>query len=914
MKLPNLSTLNRRFKQGAVDVKQRFEQATTSSREVVKETSYNFKVTTPQTYSYYSECYKNLPLNPKLVLFEAYQGTSFTGDLYALYTAMQKDERFADYEFVWTYSNDEIFNQLVANLSGVLNNTRFVSKSSKEYLELLATAGYYFNNEAAPLYYTKREGQIFTTVWRSTPFAYKGYDNGFDANNPYPIRNWLRSYLMSDYITSANEETTRILRRSYRLDGLYEGQILESGCPRFDIYHQMDTQNVKQKLENNGIIYSDDKPILTLHFSTDIKRGRENEDRFIQELTHYTEELKEQYNLLFLLPKSLRTMLIQENELFEAYCVPEWLDRTEILSISDVLVTDHSSVYYEFKPLHRPVYFYDFEEKTLDNHYVSMDEMEGTTCYTIIELVTELSKLELEAPTQLEISEVSSKYLDYIFFNQQPEGLSIKEAENGKKRLLFYAGNMKNNFITYRLFQVLNNLDFDKYDVSLLLPTNDLGSTSFDNLRKISTKVRPFFFQGYGLFTKEEDIQDKKIRKFGITPATQKDYPIMAYQRETRRTLATCHFDVAIDFQGNDFYWSRYIAESNSDYKVLMQQYNLSYQWNKAKKTRQKHRLESMNSLMTYYQKFDQIIHIKRNYEANMEFVKDYVAAEYVSYYQANDEEPTVKFPYYEAIQEPTLVEQSITRKVIPEDITAMEFYPNINDLSYSMVLDMSKAEQLTAVAKVMVDQTEYVKVLVDSLFFGWVNAETVNVETTHILETREVSYYAMIKKDKGHSIKAAPHNTTNDNYVVSASYYLSGIIVKVDEEVETLNNTYCRISIDDEVLGYVDRKALEEVKASERKVASNHLRNAERIEMRILRSEAYEAKATLKQPSETVLYKKSYGSYRCEPLEMTGEQLAPRPLRITWRVETKSGVSYEALDDFNQHSWIREEDLNFLN
>ncbi len=58
---------------------------------------------------------------------------------------------------------------------------------------------------------------------------------GFDIpGNPAHSQNVVRNFLMADYILSPNAHTTEIFSKSYRLDGIFPGVILEGGYPRID--------------------------------------------------------------------------------------------------------------------------------------------------------------------------------------------------------------------------------------------------------------------------------------------------------------------------------------------------------------------------------------------------------------------------------------------------------------------------------------------------------------------------------------------------------------------------------------------------------------------------------------------------------------------------------------------------------
>lgn len=919
MKLFNIYDLSDRFPKLATDVKhlvQKTQDVMTqveekrvldkTEKEVVRRIKRNQELL---NYEVFSEAYKTYPLRPHLVVFESNSGKNFTGDVYQLYKSMLHDPRFEDYSFIWIYSSRYELDDLTRYMERD-DRVTFVSRADKEYQVALATAGYYFNDEAAPLWYVKREGQVYINAWHSTPMQYMGYDRGFNENNPFPIRSWLRSYLMSDYIISADERTTDVLVRAYKLEHLYRGQFLIGQSPRRDAEVTTNKEQLYTLLSEAGLKVDHDKETLLWVMTTNMT-DVEAYQRFVMETEYLLNQVSNRYNVLFALPDKTHQRLCIDEKL-TGHLLPNGVDLNEVLALSDVVVSTDSTIFYDVVGTNKPIYFYDFIEKTWENSYFDAKDFASSTVYNIMELCVALMAQQKEAMTLTTDGHISDRYINAIFFNDIQEPLVTRQLEKDKLNLVFYAGNLANNFITYRFLQLLNTMDMDKVDVTLLLSSNDVKQSSFEQLRRISSVVRPIFHQGYAAFTEKEAINDKKIRQYGLIPELQDSYPKEAYMRESKRVFGDVHFDMAIDFQGDDFYWSRYIAESDSDYKVLMQQYDMEHRYNTAVRKKAKHRQASLKSVISYYQNYDQVVMIKRHYDKNRQFAAGADAGEFISYYDISDSDPTLSFDYYEEQNTSEKTQETLSANVQFDNEEAITIYPNIEDMTQSLTVTVNNQTNAVAIAQTEKDGHRYIKLSVDYIYFGWMMADDVNLELANIISDVTTDQYAIVKYPKGHTIYTAPYNTEEDIKMVGSARMLRGIIVHIDREVTTKTATYCRIAIDNEAIGYVDKRALQAINASKAKVASNHHRHQKQIDERLFESEEMDQKAVLKNYDDVILYTKSYGSYQCEESELPAQNLARRPLHVTWKARTKAGVSYEIIDDFNQHAWVKADDLIF--
>src|SRR5690606_32910693 len=129
----------------------------------------------------------------------------------------------------------------------------------------------------------------------------------------------------------------------------------------------------------------------------------------------------------------------------------------ELLSIVDVLITDYSSICFDFMHLNRPIiYFaYDYEEYKRDRGlYIDLNSLPGVVCNSIEEVILNLNKLEnftqkymqtgaIDKYCAYDDGKASLRFLDAIFNNDEKYVTTLKFSN--KKRILIYGGSLDTN-------------------------------------------------------------------------------------------------------------------------------------------------------------------------------------------------------------------------------------------------------------------------------------------------------------------------------------------------------------------------------------------------------------------------------------------------------------------------------------
>lgn len=238
-----------------------------------------------------------------------------------------------------------------------------IENDTIEYEIVLATSGVIVdNNNAAPN--TKSKQQYFINTWHGTGPFKKVYASIASRQGD---KEWMKtikeSYNRVDLFISNSKDNTEMFRESF----FYDGEILESGNPRNDILFQK--SDVAGKVRRNLNI--DEHQKIVLYAPT----FREDEEttfmKYDLDMSSVLEMLNRRFGTEFILLYRFHHRLRFYKKCEKFY--PQGIDVTlypdvmELVVVADVLITDYSSIMWDFSLQRRPVFLYHNDEKEYMN-------------------------------------------------------------------------------------------------------------------------------------------------------------------------------------------------------------------------------------------------------------------------------------------------------------------------------------------------------------------------------------------------------------------------------------------------------------------------------------------------------------------------------------------------------------------
>lgn len=558
-------------------------------------------------YHYYLKNYNNGQINDNQIMFDSFWGRKIGCHPYALYKKIKEDPDYNDFLFIWVKEPD------VEAPYEVLNDhrVRFVDYSSEAYAVALLSSKVLISNSNLAPYFSPKKEQYVVSTWHGIPIKTLGYD----ANPSYvSVYNTQRNFNISDLIISSSQYYTEKVVHSYGTS-LTLDNVFEFGSPRIDLLLESDTKKIKALL---GI--SANRKILLYAPTWRGKIGEVSNDLDIQ--IGLIKLLEEKYSQEYDIYVSLHHLTKKElGDLSKLSIkeVPGYIEINEFMSVCDVVISDYSSIFLDYFVLNRPIILYvpDLDEYKSErglyleleelpvNIAKSLEELDGLLCGKMRKpsyFNTYEGMKEVLIP--LEDGKVSQRIIEYIKSNLSNN--FIKD-DHHKKKVLISVGGLKNNGITKSLFNILNNIDYDKFDIYLLVNAKivDESKDSRENLELLNPLCKKILTIAPQNFNLSEKNSYQKALKGQDLKETEQFAIYNAFNRENLRLFGKFKFDFVIDYTGYSPYWSNLLASSSADEKIIWLHSDMSAEFNNIDK---KHK--GLSGVFYSYQYYDQLISV----------------------------------------------------------------------------------------------------------------------------------------------------------------------------------------------------------------------------------------------------------------------------------------------------------------
>ena len=340
-------------------------------------------------------------IDDKLVYFQTFSGRGYSDSPKAMYEYMMKAPEYRDYRFVWSFKEPEKFEFLRNDRTDIVKfRTRADNKA-------LRRAKYWISNYRMLDHQHPRKGQVYVQCWHGTPLKRLGYDlesSDNSMNSMQEIREKYRTDAKKfSYLISPSPFTTEKFASAWNLVKTNQThKIIEEGYPRNDRLINTTDEERTEIRRNLGV---DDRKVI-LYAPT----WRDNQHSSGEGYTYKTEvdfdklkrELGDEYVILF------RAHYLVANSFdFDRYAgfvrdVSSYSDINELYIAADILITDYSSVFFDYANLRKPMifYMYDLEQyaNELRGFYISLDELPGPIVRDEDSLIAEIRACDTWTP------------------------------------------------------------------------------------------------------------------------------------------------------------------------------------------------------------------------------------------------------------------------------------------------------------------------------------------------------------------------------------------------------------------------------------------------------------------------------------------------------------------------------------
>ena len=277
-----------------------------------------------------------------------------------------------------------------------------VLAGTEDYYEAVARSRYLITNDDMQDWYVKREGQVYVQTWHGTPLKRIGFDVAqpqFISGTRY-LDHLAQDVAKWDLLLSPNPFSTPILRRAFR----YEGELAETGYPRNDVLCGADPDLVAARVRA-ALGIPDGKRVImyapTWRDNQYYASGRYRFD-FRLDLEQAWRRLGQDHVILVRGHHHMADDTPAGTRPGFVINVTDYPDISELFLATDAVITDYSSVMFDFAPTGRPLLFftYDLEEyrDDLRGFYFDLEaEAPGPLLATSAEVIEAIASLDTVA-------------------------------------------------------------------------------------------------------------------------------------------------------------------------------------------------------------------------------------------------------------------------------------------------------------------------------------------------------------------------------------------------------------------------------------------------------------------------------------------------------------------------------------
>ena len=352
-------------------------------------------------------CFAIFKTKDNYVMFESER--DFSDNARALYEYISNNEKYSNYKLIWIVDDPKLYPKK-DNTIFITRNKNSIFKKIKFYKTLSNTKTFFFTHYHWFTY--SKKNQTVVNLWHGTPLK----DGGLDISHSF------------DYFIGPSIETLDLYKKFV---GVKEDQYVVLGMPRNDLLFEKN-DSAKKIIKKK---YSKAIMMMTTYKQTNTRTDSDYEDKYSipcvtneEELKKLNEILKEKNTFLLIKIHHIQKENLKKFKKISniIYLTDQDLESKNILLYNllgcmDALITDYSSVYFDYILLDRPIGFFvnDYESYKKNRGFLIenlFDYMPGPKMVTLKEFtkfINDLSKnKDGYKKERKRIREFANKYCD----------------------------------------------------------------------------------------------------------------------------------------------------------------------------------------------------------------------------------------------------------------------------------------------------------------------------------------------------------------------------------------------------------------------------------------------------------------------------------------------------------------------
>lgn len=511
----------------------------------------------------YAISYEHYQVNNKMIFYESLGGARMMGNPYAIFENIYASGDFNDYIHVWVVGSYSVIPNQFRNKDNII----FVKRDSDAYMRYIASAKYLICNSTFEDFVTRKSEQLYLQTSHGIFYKTVGRDS---SRSPVGVAGSTRNLLQATHIIVPNEFMAEKQPKAYSIEGIHAGEIAKIGYPRIDV-----TLNLPEETKNHIFTKLNLNPTKQSIFYAPTWRGitkaknKFDSSKLIDDLTKLSNL---DVNVIFrghpITNRLLKGVKFPENIILPS---PD-IQTNELLNIADILITDYSSVFFDFIPTEKPIihYLYDVEEYTKERGLnLPEEDLPGFIAKNSKELIEYVNN-------GLKNNEPSSRYLDAKkrfcpyddgasaervirwFFHGDDSHINIVPRKGSRDSLLYLGGVLSDQARVTEMVTELNEHHKNGDSVSIMLRRSvEKDENKLSMIQKLNTStnlvahagkmpITPIEAAAINYFKSNRNFANKEME------AAYKK----SFKREARRLFGDSLFDQVSNFETDSDYWN----------------------------------------------------------------------------------------------------------------------------------------------------------------------------------------------------------------------------------------------------------------------------------------------------------------------------------------------------------------------
>ncbi|MEV5706855.1 CDP-glycerol glycerophosphotransferase family protein [Actinoallomurus sp. NPDC052274] len=291
--------------------------------------------------SVYNRFLIRLPIRRNTILFESHLGKQYSDNPKYIYEELRKSG--AKYTAIWSYAGSS---------AGYPKNAKLVRRGSWSYYLALARAQYWVDNQGFPREAVKRPQTTYIQTWHGSAYKLMGVDAPETKRGTRAQRARLQEMVdRFDYFLIRTEQDAHTLVRGLGV----RAELVRSGYPRNDaLVNREEPAALRKKLK-----LTDGRKVVLYAptFRTGPNGRPEKRYEVPFDMERFAHEFGETH-ILLVRPHYLSTVVVPPSLRGTVRNVADVDDVTSLLLLTDTLITDYSSIMFDYALLDRPMVFF----------------------------------------------------------------------------------------------------------------------------------------------------------------------------------------------------------------------------------------------------------------------------------------------------------------------------------------------------------------------------------------------------------------------------------------------------------------------------------------------------------------------------------------------------------------------------